>query len=126
MAKVNNKKINLESFLKDRVHDKIVEHLISLKEWDHNDWDETPEEHGPKHGDYRWFDGQGDAYWHDEFKAWMSEKDFNEAERQSELAEPALDLDSALSLELDSDKKINLEFLDKMIKESIKKHLKAK
>lgn len=125
MAKINNSKINLESFLKDRVHKKIVEQLISLREWDPSEWDEAPKRHNFTHGEEAWFDGVL-GLWHDGLKAWMSEREFEQAEQQEIEKTQIPDVDSALSVEFDDNKQVRLEFIDKMIKESIKKHLKVK
>ena len=56
----------------------------------------------------------------------MSEREFEQAEQQEIEKTQIPDVDSALSVEFDDNKQVRLEFIDKMIKESIKKHLKVK
>ena len=149
MAKVNQKQVQLESFLRDKIREAIVEQMVSLNEWDPEEWDEKPEEFLPNHGEVdRHPDGE--RVWNGLEQRWMDADEWDQEfgpgtihqqeldargqpvpELSPEDPDPELEmdpderagrLDSMLSMEFEENKKIQMEYLNKMIKESVKKY----
>lgn len=143
MAKINKEKVQLESFLRTRIREAIAEHLTTLNEWDPEEWDESGD-HGPAHGEERtdpytgqveFFDGKTNQWISQEEWASMADPEMDASGMpMSELmpGEPDPEdprsrqahIDSLLNLEFEENKQLHLEYLDKMIKESVKKFFK--
>lgn len=149
MAKVNQKQVQLESFLREKIREAIVEQMISLNEWDPEEWDEKPEHFLPQHGEVDRHP-DGDRVWNELKQEWMDAEEWDHefgpgsihqqeldasgqpvSELSPEDPDPALDMspedregmiDSMLSMEFEENKKIQIEHLNKMIKESVKKY----
>jgi hypothetical protein len=131
MAKINNKSVTLENFLREKIREAIIEQMISLYEWDPDEWDERGQ-HGPSHGDIRNDPDTGSLEIYDENEnEWISENEWEVRYPEPDLSEhkksdvPEKNIDSLLSLEFDENKKIQMEYLDKMIKESVKRYFKV-
>lgn len=142
MAKLNQKAIQLESFLRERIRKAIAEQMSTMTEWVPGG-DESAENFPPEHGEIKVDDDSGEILmWSAPEGKWVNadgltgEVDVNgqpmpQSFPEDPDPEDAMDpenkqrmLDSMLSMEFDENKQIQMEHLNKMIKESVRRHLK--
>lgn len=135
MAKLNEQKVVLETFLREKVRETIVEEMMNLVEWDPSEWDEDPREHAPQHGDESFSEEDGPMMFAGPLNKWIDAHSWEQMyDPMGGMQDPENEMDpeqrkqmydSLLSMEFDENKQIHLEHLNKMIREQVRKYLKA-
>jgi len=132
MAKINEKVIALEEFLREKIRESIVEQMMTLTEWDPHEPDEGPEDHQPLHGAVRHDPYYGEMKWSEPDRKWVEAADWDSefgGPRDPELDMHPSDreqmMNSLLSMEFDENKQVHMEYLNKMIREHVKRYMKA-